>query len=703
MQRFKRQPLACMALLGLALGIAAPRGRACTTAVISGRATSDGRPLLWKNRDTTSSVRNEVVLLTSGSYRALAVVNAGQRKAVWMGMNEAGFCIENSLSRDLAAGEKAQGPGNGALMKTALERCATVEDFRRLLEETDATGRSTTASIGVIDAHGGAALFETGPKSYVMFDANDPAAAPHGFIVRANFSTTAQKLPALPSAEQLEGVSSGERYLRACALLRPKPREPLESEYVLRHLTRDLADELGVPYPGTVNGTESALPRFIPTGSTISRTTTVSAAVFQGVRVGEDPALTTMWTILGDPKFSIAVPCWVAAGEVAPPLSGDHGGEIGEIARTLREWHLSLDGSGVETCDLAGIWEDLWATEDRIVTSTRKHREHWNGGAPAASEIASWHRAAAEAARTAMVRQLRRVKAAAIAGPRHHAPLSRGDRIRVAIYDPSEGPARGPRNLLELLTPEAGFDSERIRPERIREGGLGGFHVLIMPGGSGSQQAEMLGAEGREAIRQFVRHGGGYVGICAGSYLASAQYSWSLGLLNARVWDRAHWARGTGTVKLALSPRGMEVLGADMSGIEVHYRQGPLLVPGHRRDLPPYEVLATYASEVAQKGAPAEAMAGTHAIAQADYGAGRVLCFSPHLEVPDGPRPLLLNGIRWACRFLSPPLFPRTLERNGLKSDEERMDDPGGAPAPPALRSVPERAGRAAPAGPVDG
>ena len=74
---------------------------ACTTAVISGKVTHDGRPILWKNRDT-SYRHNELVLLDSGQYRALAVVNAGSRKSVWMGTNEAGFCIENSLSKDLS-------------------------------------------------------------------------------------------------------------------------------------------------------------------------------------------------------------------------------------------------------------------------------------------------------------------------------------------------------------------------------------------------------------------------------------------------------------------------------------------------------------------------------------------------------------------------------------------------------------------------
>ncbi len=83
--------------------------QACTTAVISGKVTADGRPLLWKNRDT-SNIHNEVALFTAGPLRAIAVVNAGSRKSAWMGMNEAGFCIENSLSKDLATKDKKTAP-----------------------------------------------------------------------------------------------------------------------------------------------------------------------------------------------------------------------------------------------------------------------------------------------------------------------------------------------------------------------------------------------------------------------------------------------------------------------------------------------------------------------------------------------------------------------------------------------------------------
>ncbi len=160
----------------------------CTTAVISGRATIDGRPLLWKNRDTWQQ-QNEVIFDDQGKFAFVGVVNAEASNYVWMGVNQAGLCIENSLSRDLHDPHSV-GPGNGTIIRWALERCATVADFERLLVDTNRTGRQTRGNFGVIDAHGGAMMFEVGSNTFQRYNANDPITAPDGFIVRANASVT---------------------------------------------------------------------------------------------------------------------------------------------------------------------------------------------------------------------------------------------------------------------------------------------------------------------------------------------------------------------------------------------------------------------------------------------------------------------------------------------------------------------------------
>ncbi len=635
----------------------APGVPACTTAVISGKATTDGRPILWKNRDT-SIKRNEVALLTDGDYRAIAVVNAGSRKSIFMGVNEAGFCIENSLSKDLRDDDESPtGMPNGQLMKLALQTCGTVDDFRDLLKTTNETGRSTAANFGVIDATGGAALFETGPTSFTLFDANDPEAAPHGIIVRSNFSTVAQGLPACPLPGEVADIYSAGRYCRAYQLLDRQRRSGIDVPFLLRRMTRDMADADGIPYPGTVAMPQADLPELIPSAGTISRSTTVSAAVFHGARPDESPLSATMWAILGDPKFSVAVPCWASQDEVADPLTDPRGGEIGEVARTLRDWSLAHRADIVSTSGLSDIWSDLWPLEDQMLQTTLRARSDWSSKIFDAETAEQMHQRFAARAMAAMREELVDAKSVILKSAidaeyddTARGPWSRPDHvIRVAIYDHTEGTADGPKNLMRFLNEAAGFACQRLAPEQFGPAELSEFDLVILPGGSGSSQSKKLGEAGRQAVRDFIRRGGGYLGICAGSYLASAQYDWSLHLINARVWDRAHWARGNGDVTLRLTEDGNSAFERPELHVGVRYAQGPLLVPGDAADLPPYEALAIYQSEIARKGAPEDAMTGTHAIIRSEFGDGRVVCFSPHPEVENGPNDLIESAIRWAA------------------------------------------------------
>lgn len=228
-------------------------------------------------------------------------------------------------------------------------------------------------------------------------------------------------------------------------------------------------------------------------------------------------------------------------------------------------------------------------------------------------------------------------------------PAFAGDLVRVAIYDHSDGSAGGPKNLQRILTEEAGYRCVRVSPQEIRDGALKDADVLIVPGGSGSLQAKKLEDSGRQIVKDFVKSGGGYVGICAGSYLASSHYDWSLHLMNAQVFDREHWARGTGDVIVKFTQPGKEAFGKSQDEINVYYGQGPLLVPDDKADLPAFEPLAHYATEIAKNGAPTGVMIGTTALARSVYGQGRVLCISCHPEKTGGPNELIRVGVGWAA------------------------------------------------------
>ncbi len=166
----------------------------CTTAVVSGKATVDGRPLLLKNRDA-GELQNRLVYFFDGKYRFIGLVNSPDKnnEEVWCGFNEVGFGIMNSASYNLKINDTTKlADQEGKIMKIALERCATIEDFEKLLQELSKP-LGVEANFGVIDANGGAAYFETTNFNYVKYDVNDSDVAPNGYLIRTNYSFSGQE------------------------------------------------------------------------------------------------------------------------------------------------------------------------------------------------------------------------------------------------------------------------------------------------------------------------------------------------------------------------------------------------------------------------------------------------------------------------------------------------------------------------------
>lgn len=115
----------------------------CTVAVVSGKATKDGRPLMWKNRDT-SSLDNKISIFKGKKYSFIGLIDVRDkmRLNVWAGINTEGFAIMNAASGDLAESNMGM-RDHGSLMKMALGECATASDFESLLERS--SGKSAPA------------------------------------------------------------------------------------------------------------------------------------------------------------------------------------------------------------------------------------------------------------------------------------------------------------------------------------------------------------------------------------------------------------------------------------------------------------------------------------------------------------------------------------------------------------------------------
>ena len=77
-----------------------------------------------------------------------------------------------------------------------------------------------------------------------------------------------------------------------------------------------------------------------------------------------------------------------------------------------------------------------------------------------------------------------------------------------------------------------GCSIESVGADLINNGDLGNFRVLCVPGGDMYRYSQDISSEGKENIRNFIRDGGGYIGICGGAYFASEIVRWRGTLLN---------------------------------------------------------------------------------------------------------------------------------------------------------------------------
>ena len=225
-------------------------------------------------------------------------------------------------------------------------------------------------------------------------------------------------------------------------------------------------------------------------------------------------------------------------------------------------------------------------------------------------------------------------------------------KIRVAIYNDTGGGESGGKNVTKCLgvMPD-GFETYVVDAQAIRDGKLAGADVLVQPGGSGSAQAKALQSEGRDVIKKFVKSGGGYVGICAGAYLATNDYPWSLGFLNAKVLDKKHWLRNQkeATLKWHFTDDGQKTLGVTEGQKEVIYHNGPILAPSTQPDMAAYTSLAVFDTEVVGKGGEAGLMTGATAIASGTFGDGHVVAIAPHPERSPGMDGVIRRAVQWAA------------------------------------------------------
>ncbi len=272
---------------------------ACTTAIISGKYTNDGRPILWKHRDA-SEENNVIRYFNDSKYYYVGLVNASDLSGanIWGGCNEHGFAIINSASYNLIEEDTIDFiDQEGVLMKKALGECKTLEDFEIMLNSLPKP-LGVQANFGVIDANGGAAYYETDQFNFTKIDVNDSKIAPFGYVIRTNYSFTG-------NPETGYGYI---RYNTANKLLySASAQKILTTKYIINNCSRSLYHSL-TELNLNENITNSG---FLPFQDYIPRTSSVASIVIHGINNVKNIKEMVMWSVVGFPLTSVAIPVYV--------------------------------------------------------------------------------------------------------------------------------------------------------------------------------------------------------------------------------------------------------------------------------------------------------------------------------------------------------------------------------------------------------
>ncbi len=280
----------------------------CTSAIITGRLTPDGRPLMWKHRDT-EALNNRMEWFKGDKYSFLGLVNSDMTEGVvWGGSNDAGFSIMNTASFNLQEKKADIENMEGVLMYRALGQCKTLADFEKFLNDYP-TPRGVEGNFGVIDANGGAAYYEVNNYEWVKVDVNDERIAPHGYLAYTNFSYTGKQ----------DGGYGYIRYETAERIIsKALPHHNITPKWIFDNLSRSFYNSfLDVDY-AEEKVFKSLKTGWIPEVDFISRRESSSSFIMQGVKPGEDVENTIIWVSLGYPPVTPSFPLFIKAGENQP-------------------------------------------------------------------------------------------------------------------------------------------------------------------------------------------------------------------------------------------------------------------------------------------------------------------------------------------------------------------------------------------------
>ena len=151
-----------------------------------------------------------------------------------------------------------------------------------------------------------------------------------------------------------------------------------------------------------------------------------------------------------------------------------------------------------------------------------------------------------------------------------------GRKLKVGFFVDRGSRGGGVMHWARLLTYSPKLAVTLLDAGDIHSGKLKNFDVLIVPGGSSTEQFKSVGKEGAAKIREYVKNGGNYIGICAGFHCALVSPS-RFSLVPYKLHRPAVGRQAV--VAVEISKKGAEILGIAPGERWINYASGPIARP----------------------------------------------------------------------------------------------------------------------------
>lgn len=175
-----------------------------------------------------------------------------------------------------------------------------------------------------------------------------------------------------------------------------------------------------------------------------------------------------------------------------------------------------------------------------------------------------------------------------------------------------------------------GLSVELVNSEYINDNSLSDFKIISFPGGDMYQYSQDISTNGKEMIKEFIKTGGGYIGLCGGAYFACENVIWqgnqlnmeSLGIIPAvseGPFDEIVPYPEYGMCEVVISDTSHYITKTISDTLQILYYWGPVLKPNN----PNVSVLAEYTA------------INQPAILASTYGRGKVFITGAHPEIEE--------------------------------------------------------------------